>query len=51
VRPRHLGAVTKYAAVYPGLAAGSYTLWRDEGTPAASVTITGGQISTCHWAD
>ncbi len=51
VRPRHLGAVTKYAAVYPGLAAGPYTLWRDERTPADSVTITGGQITTCHWPD
>jgi hypothetical protein len=51
VRPRHLGAVTKYAAVYPGLAAGPYTLWRDERTPAASVAITGGQITTCHWVD
>ena len=51
VRPRHLGAVTKYAAVYPGLAAGPYTLWRDERTPADSVTVTGGQITTCHWPD
>jgi hypothetical protein len=51
VRPRHLGAVTKYAAVYPGLAAGPYTLWRDEGTPAASVTIVGGQITNCRWTD
>ena len=51
VRPRHLPAVTKYAAVYPGLAAGPYTLWRDERTPAVSVTITGGQITTCQWPD
>jgi hypothetical protein len=49
VRPRHTGAVTKYAAVYPGLAAGPYTLWRDEGTPVVTVTIIGGQITTCHW--
>ena len=51
VRQRQMGTVTKYAAVYPGLAAGPYTLWRDERAPAASVTITGGQITTCHWPD
>jgi hypothetical protein len=38
-----------YAAVYPGLPAGRYTIWRDERTPAATVTITGGQVSSCRW--
>lgn len=38
-----------YAAVYPGLAAGRYVIWRDAGTPAGSVTITGGQVTTWHW--
>jgi len=35
--------------VYPGLQAGPYTLWRDEHSPAAAVTITGGQVTSCHW--
>ena len=32
-------AQTRYAAVYPGLPAGRYTIWRDAHTPAATVTI------------
>ena len=50
VRARHLGRVTRYAAVYPELAAGSYTIWRDADRPAATVTITGGQVTSCDWA-
>jgi hypothetical protein len=49
VRPRHLPGQTRYAAVYPGLPAGRYTVWRDEHTPAAAVTVSGGQVSSCHW--
>ena len=49
VRPRHLPGETRYAAVYPGLPAGRYTLWRDGHSPAVIVTVTGGQVSTCHW--
>jgi len=49
VRQRHMAAVTRYAAVYPGLEAGPYTIWRDEHSPAAVVTITGGQVSNCRW--
>jgi hypothetical protein len=41
--------VTEYAAVYPGLRAGQYTIWRDERHPAATVTITGGQVTSCRW--
>jgi hypothetical protein len=40
---------TRYAAVYPGLPAGRYTVWRDEHRPAATVTISGGQVSSCRW--
>ncbi len=36
--------------VYPGLPAGRYTIWREEHTPAAAVTVAGGQVSSCHWA-
>jgi hypothetical protein len=49
VRPRHVPAGTRYAAVYPGLAAGCYTIWRDERRPAATVTVTGGQVTSCRW--
>ena len=49
VRPRPMPGETRYAAVYPGLTAGRYTIWRDERTPAARATIIGGQVSTCRW--
>ncbi len=51
VRQRHVANVTKYAAVYPTLPAGEYTIWRDEDRPAAAVTIDGGQITTCRWPE
>ena len=34
VRPRHMPAGTRYAAVYPDLATGQYTIWADEEHPA-----------------
>jgi hypothetical protein len=49
VRARPGPSGTRFAAVYDGLAAGSYTLWRDHHTPAAQVTITGGQVTSHHW--
>jgi len=49
VRPRHMPGETRYAAVYPSLPAGRYTIWRDEHRPAAAVTVAGGQVSNCHW--
>jgi hypothetical protein len=49
VRQRHLPGATTYAAVYPALPAGQYTIWRDEHCPAATATITGGQVTSCHW--
>ncbi len=45
VHPRRAPAGTVYSAVYPALAAGEYTLWRDEHTPEATITIRGGQIT------
>jgi hypothetical protein len=44
-----MATATAYAAVYPSLAAGPYTIWRDEHRPAAAVTITGGRVTSCHW--
>jgi hypothetical protein len=49
VRQRRTGAGTSYAAVYPGLAAGDYTVWRDALTPAGTVTIDGGRVTRYRW--
>ena len=51
VRPRHVADGTQYAAVYPGLAPGEYTIWRAGGTPAVVVTITEGAATTARWPD
>jgi hypothetical protein len=49
VRERRTSSSVRYAAVYPDLPAGDYTIWRDAATPAAAVTITGGSITSYHW--
>ena len=49
VRERRTGAGTGYAAVYPGLAEGVYTIWRDAETPAATVTIDSGRVTSYRW--
>ena len=49
VRPRHMTTGTRYAAVYPDLAAGPYTIWADERHPAGRVVITGGRITNWSW--
>jgi hypothetical protein len=51
VRARPMPGGTRYAAVYPGLSAGRYTIWRDHKTPAAAATILGGKVSSCHWPE
>jgi hypothetical protein len=43
------GSSVSYAAVYPGLVAGTYTIWRDTRTPAGTVEIGGGKVTTWHW--
>ncbi len=48
VHQRRALAGTVYSAVYPALTAGQYTLWRDEHTPEATITIQGGQITEHH---
>jgi len=50
VRARPVPNGTRYAAVYEGLSAGGYTIWRDHDTPAGQVTITGGQVTSYHWS-
>ena len=49
VRERPAGGRVAYSALYPGLAAGTYTVWSDAVTAVATVTVTGGQIAACHW--
>ena len=49
VRPRHMATVTRYAAVYPDLAAGSYTIWADSSRPAGRVVIAGGRVTNWSW--
>jgi hypothetical protein len=49
VRERPADGRVTYSALYAGLAEGSYAVWRDESTAALSVTVTGGQVTSCHW--
>lgn len=49
VRPRHVPSGTRYAAVYPELAAGSYTIWADEQHVAGHVDIAGGRVTNWSW--
>ena len=50
VRERLTVPDPRYDAVYPDLTAGRYTIWRDAQTPAATVTVHGGQITHHAWA-
>jgi hypothetical protein len=43
------GDAAVYAAVYPGLPAGLYTIWRDAQTPAGTVQVEGGQVASWLW--
>ncbi len=49
VRARPGPRGTLYAAVYDGLAAGRYVIWRDHDTPAGTAAIHGGRVTTHHW--
>jgi hypothetical protein len=51
VRPRHVPGATRYAAVYPGLSPGAYTIWRHDGSAAATVTVAEAVITTASWPD
>ena len=51
VRQRRTAAQVQYAAVYPGLPAGEYIVWRDAATPALTITVTGGCITSARWPD
>ena len=51
VRRRLTPGGAKFAAVYPELAAGGYTIWRDASTPVVTVTVDGGQVTTARWPE
>jgi hypothetical protein len=51
VRERWTAGAVQYAAVYPGLAAGDYTIWRDATTMLGVVTIEGGHVASFRWAE
>ena len=49
VRERRTAAGVSYAAVYPGLPAAEYTVWRDDHTPAGTVTVHPGRPTSFRW--
>ncbi len=50
VRERRHGSGAGYAAIYDRLPPGRYTIWRDRVTPAATVAVAGGQVTSYDWA-
>ena len=46
VRPRVTEAGTQHAAVYPALPPGEYLIWRNADTPAMTITVAGGRVTT-----
>ena len=49
VRERVTASGTSYAAVYPHVPAGRYTIWGDDGVPVGTVVISGGRVASFHW--
>lgn len=49
VRPRHVSGGTQYAAVYPGLPPGEYTIWLGPDDAAGMVSITAGTVTDATW--
>jgi hypothetical protein len=50
VRERRTAGRVQYAAVYPDLTAGDYTIWRDATSALGVVTIEGGHVTSYDWA-
>ncbi len=42
---RNRDVVMAYAAVFPTVTAGEYTVWNHDGSPYAVVTVHGGQVT------
>jgi len=49
VRERRGAGAISYAAIYDRLPPAAYTIWRDHLSPAATITVTGGQVTSYHW--
>lgn len=49
VRERRGAAGIRYAAIYPGLRQGDYTLWGVDGQPRDTVHINGGEVTEIDW--
>ena len=49
VRARNLGDRTIYGVVYPSLAEGTYTIWRDADTALTTVNVHSAQVSQFTW--
>jgi hypothetical protein len=46
VRRREAVSGAVYAAVFPALTAGDYTVWRDATTPAGTIAVQGGHVAS-----
>ena len=51
VRERIGPGGVRYAAIFPGLRSGDYTIWNVDGSVRQVVQITGGAILTVTWED
>jgi hypothetical protein len=49
VRERVTAAGVSYAAVYISVPAGDYVVWREDETPAGTVSVCGGHIAHFRW--
>ena len=49
VRERVTAVGVSYAAVYPAVPAGEYTVWREDGIAAGQVAVHGGKVSQFRW--
>ncbi len=49
VRERRGPTGIRYAAIYPGLREGEYTIWGLDGNPAETVRIIGGEVAQLDW--
>ncbi len=49
IRERRGPGGRRWAAIYPRLVSGEYTVWTVQGKPADRVTITGGQVAQLDW--
>ncbi len=49
VRERRGPSGVRYAAIYPSLREGVYTVWGDNGEPADTARIVGGEVAQLDW--